>query len=161
MRKLIMMASLALITTPALAQTPDDIVDLLGTRAPGAESQMQARGYVDASGNNTWWNEKTGVCVKVHVSQGRYKTIDILPDADCGVKAMEESDTASPREASQAAMDACMDAADEYQNEETGTSVVKHAKRSGENWVLTMNTLGRTSHCTVTQAGNVIAMDPP
>lgn len=159
--KLIVTAGLALMAAPAFAEPPDDIVDLLGARAPGAENQMQVRGYVDVGGNNTWWNEKTGVCVKVHVSQGRYKAIDMLPDGDCGMKAMEESDAAAPREASQAAMDACMNAADEYQKEETGTSVVKHAKRSGENWVLIMDTLGHTSHCTVTQAGNVIAMDPP
>ena len=79
--KLIIPAGLALLASPALADTPDDIVDLLGARAPGAETQMLARGYADVGGNNIWWNAKTGVCVKVHVSQGRYKTIDMLPDA--------------------------------------------------------------------------------
>lgn len=152
---------LALLALPARADPPDDIADLLGARAPGAESQMQARGYVDAQGNNTWWKQATGVCVKVHVSQGRYKTIDMASAADCGVQAAEESDAASPREASQAAMDACMNAADALQNEEPGSSVVKQARRSGAHWVLTMRTGSNTSYCTVTQAGQVIAMDPP
>ncbi len=157
MRKSIFAAAVALISLPALADAPDDIIDLLGARAPGAETQMQARGYVDVK-NNTWWNDKTSVCVKVHVSQGHYSTIDEVGDGDCG-KTGEAS--AGGSEPSKAAFDACMNSADAYQNEETGTSVVKHAKRSGANWVLTMNTLGHTSHCTVTQAGEVITMDPP
>jgi hypothetical protein len=123
--KLIIPTGLALLASPALADTPDDIVDLLGARAPGAETQMQTRGYADVGGNNIWWNAKTGVCVKVHVSQGRYKTIDMLPDGDCGMKAMEESDAAAPGEPSKAAVDACMNSADEYQEEPDGSSVMK------------------------------------
>ena len=160
MRKPIAAAVLALIALPALADPPDDIIDLLGARAPGAETQMQARGYVDIK-NNTWWNDKTGICVKVHVSQGRYSTIDMLPSVDCGKLAGGSGASGLPHEPSKAAMDACMNSADEYQSEEVGTSVVKHVGRSGENWVLTMDTLGHTSHCTVTQSGEIIAMDPP
>ncbi len=160
-RKWTVAALLTLIALPALADPPDDVVDLLGARAPGAESEMQARGYADAGGNNMWWNAKTGVCAKVHVSQGRYQTIDMVTPADCGMKALEESDAKGAAEPSQAAMDACMNSADQYQNEESGTSTVKRFKRSGENWVVTLDTLGRTTHCTVTQAGAVIAMDPP
>lgn len=156
--KLIIPVGLALSASPALADTPDDIVGLLGARAPGAETQMQARGYADIGGNNTWWNAGTGVCVKVHVSQGRYRTIDMLPDRNCGMKAMEESEAAAPREPSQRAADACMNSADAYQEEPDGSSVVKHAKRSGANWVLTMDTGGDTSHCTVTDAGDIIGM---
>jgi hypothetical protein len=73
----------------------------------------------------------------------------------------EENTGGSPHEPSQAAMDACMNSADEYQEEAVGTSVVKHIRRSGENWVLTMDTAGNASHCTVTQAGEVVKMDPP
>ncbi len=161
MRKTILAASLAAMAAPAFADPPDDIVDLLGAHAPGAESQMQARGYVDAAGNNIWWNQKTGVCAKVHVSQGRYQTIDVVTAADCGIDAFGESEEAAPREPSQAAMDACMNAADELQQEETGTSIVTAKRHSGENWLLTLKTLGHTSHCTVTQSGDVIQMDPP
>ena len=158
MRKLTIATALTLVALPALADTPDDIVDLLGARAPGAETQMLARGYVDIRGNNIWWNGETSVCVKVHVSQGRYTGIDEVGDADCG-KFDEQS--AGGSEPSKAAMDACMNSADEYQSEEPGTSVVKATKRSGANWVLRMDTLGHTSHCTVTQSGNVIGMTPP
>lgn len=161
MRKPMLATVLLLAATPAMAEPPDDIVDLLGARAPGAESQMQARGYADVGGNNTWWNAATGVCVKVHISQGRYQTIDMLSPGGCGMKAAEQSEGASPHEPSRAAMDACMDSADEYQEEEIGTSVVKGARRSGENWVLTMDTAGHISHCTVTQSGQIIGMDPP
>jgi hypothetical protein len=161
MRTSILAAALAFLALPALADTPDDIVDLLGARAPGAETQMQARGYADVGGNNTWWNATTGVCVKVHVSQGRYRTIDMAPAADCGMKALEESDAASPREPSRAAIDACMNSADALQEEAVGSSVMRHARRSGANWVLTMDTGGHASRCTVTQAGDVIGMDPP
>jgi hypothetical protein len=161
MRKTIAATVLALIALPAFADTPDDIVDLLGARAPGAETQMQARGYVDVKGNNVWWNQQTGVCVRVHVSQGRYKTIDMLSPIDCGGKAFGESEGAASREPSQAAMDSCMNAADAYDEEETGASTVRSFRRSGEDWVLTMKTPGNTVHCTVTQAGQVVSMDPP
>jgi hypothetical protein len=155
MRKSIIAAGFVLLALPALADTPDDIVDLLGARAPGAETQMQARGYVDIK-NNIWWNDKTDVCVKVHVSNGHYTGIDEVSDADCG-KFGESG--ASGSEPSKAAMDACMNGADELQEEAVGTSIVKHAKRSGANWVLTMSTGGDTSRCTVTQSGDVISMD--
>jgi hypothetical protein len=158
MRKSIVAAVLVLMALPARAEPPDDIIDLLGARAPGAESRMLARGYVDVGGNNIWWNGKTSVCVKVHVSQGRYAGIDEVADGDCG-KFDEQS--AGGSEPSKAAMDACMNSADEYQSEEPGTSAVRGARRSGANWRLTMNTLGRTTHCTVTQSGEIIGMDPP
>lgn len=156
MRRPIIIAGFVLIALPALADAPEDIVDLLGARAPGAENQMQARGYVDARGNNVWWNQKTGVCAKVHVSQGRYQTIEMVAPIDCGINAFGESEEAAPRSPSQAAMDACMNAADALQEEETGASRPGHVARSGENWVITMHTLGNTSHCTVTQAGDIL-----
>jgi len=153
--KPIIAAAFALFALPALADTPDDIVDLLGARAPGAETQMQARGYADVN-NNTWWNDKTGVCVKVHVSNGHYTGLDEVSDADCG----KFGEAGAGSEPSKAAMDACMNSADELQQEAVGTSIVKHAKRSRDNWVLTMSTGGDTSHCTVTQSGEVISIDP-
>jgi hypothetical protein len=154
-RRSIIAAGFVLAALPAWADTPDDIVDLLGARAPGAETQMQARGYADVN-NNTWWNAKTAVCVKVHVSNGRYATIDEVSDADCG----KFAETSAGSEPSKAAMDACMNSADELQEEAAGSSIVKRVKRSGANWVLTLSTGGDTSHCTVTQSGEVISMDP-
>lgn len=66
------------------AKSPDDVADLVGARAPGAESEMQSRGYVDVGGNNTWWNADTKVCVRVHVSQGRYSAISQIKASACG-----------------------------------------------------------------------------
>jgi len=156
MRRSTIAAALVLMALPALADTPDDIVDLLGARAPGAETEMQARGYVDVR-NNTWWNGRTDVCVKVRVSNGRYAAIDAVSDGDCGRSGEAEAGGSEP---SKAAMDACMNSADEYQEEAVGTSVVKHARRSGANWVLTMSTGGDISHCTVTQSGEIVSMGP-
>ena len=49
-------------TTVALAKPPADVADLVGARAPGAEIEMQNRGYVDVR-NNNWWNDGTKTCV--------------------------------------------------------------------------------------------------
>ena len=49
-------------TTAALAKPPADVADLVGARAPGAEFEMQNRGYVDVR-NNTWWNDGAKTCV--------------------------------------------------------------------------------------------------
>ena len=154
MRKLIIAGGLMLFTLPALADTPDDVVDLLGARAAGAETQMQKRGYADVK-DNTWWNGKTSVCVKVQMSNGRYVRIDEVSDGDCG-KFDEASGGSEP---SKAAMDACMNSADDLQGEEPGSSMVKRFRRSGANWLLTLSTGGNTSHCTVTQSGDVISID--
>lgn len=75
---------LAAYAAPALANTPPELVDLVGSRAPGAEQEMQARGWVDVGGNNTWWSEASGTCVKVHVSQGNYSRIDRVTHSVCG-----------------------------------------------------------------------------
>ncbi|MET0443524.1 MAG: hypothetical protein ABW151_03005 [Pseudorhodoplanes sp.] len=160
MRQLILATVFALTAMPALADPPEDVVDLIGARAPGAEAQMQARGYVDAQGNNVWWNQKTGICAKVQVSGGHYRTIDMVDPIDCGIKALGESEEAAPRAPSQAAVDACMNAADALFEEEAGASRLHgRPERSGENWVITLRTEGETSRCTVTQAGSVVSMD--
>lgn len=80
--KAIAIALLAL-TNSVFANAPADIADLIGARAPGAESEMQNRGYVDVN-NNTWWNEATKVCVRVHVSQGHYAGITQVKASACG-----------------------------------------------------------------------------
>ena len=72
------------LTAPAFAKSPADIADLVGARAPGAESEMQTRGYQDVGGNNTWWNVNTRVCVRVHVSQGHYQAISQIKASACG-----------------------------------------------------------------------------
>lgn len=83
-KTLICLAASLTFTTSTFAKSPSDVADLVGARAPGAESEMQARGYVDVGGNNTWWNAGTKVCVRVHVSQGKYSGISQIKAAACG-----------------------------------------------------------------------------
>ncbi|QJP16770.1 hypothetical protein G3545_25890 [Starkeya sp. ORNL1] len=92
-------AALLTITSVVHAKTPGDVADLVGSRAPGAESQMQARGYVDVK-NNTWWNASTNTCVRVHVSQGNYAGISQVKASTCGQGA--GGATACPPDLSQA-----------------------------------------------------------
>ncbi len=157
--KLVVIAGLAFFALPALAEPPDDILGLLGAPVSSAEGKMQAKGYAEAGGTH-WWNSKTGVCVTVGVANGHFRTIDTVAALDCGIKAMEQSGGGSASEPSKAAMDACMDSADNDLEEAIGTSVIRHSKRDGENWLITLNTDGHTSYCTVTEAGDVIQMEP-
>lgn len=151
-------AILCLSSIPAIAAAPGDIADLVGARAAGAESEMQARGYEDAGGNNTWWNAEKRTCVKVRVSNGRYSSIDSLSASACNQSAA----TSAPASGNvpQSALAACSSRADAYQNARKGTSVVNGAQRAGPNWVLTMATGTYSSKCTVTGSGRVISMDP-
>ncbi|WDZ78855.1 hypothetical protein PWG15_10340 [Ensifer adhaerens] len=102
MRFRLAITAAALISLPAaaLAKSPADIADLVGARAPGAESEMQSRGYVDVGGNNTWWNAGTKVCVRVHVSQGHYSAISQIKPSACGQQGGRT--TACPPDLSQA-----------------------------------------------------------
>ncbi len=157
--KRVVIAGLLLAALPAMAEPPDDIVGLLGASVPSAELKMQQHGYAQAGGTH-WWNAKTGVCVTVGVANGHFSTIDTVAARDCGLKAVGESGAASARQPSREAMDACMDSADQMMEEPDGTSTVKHYEHSGENWVMTMHTAGQMSHCTVTQAGQIVTMTP-
>lgn len=76
---------------PALAQaTPSDVSDLVGARAAGGESELTARGYVNAGGRTGddrkwtyWWNARRGACLSVATVEGRYDSIVSTPSADC------------------------------------------------------------------------------
>lgn len=73
--------------TPVYAKTPGSLSDLVGARAPGAESEMQDRGYrmeTFKSGGQYWWNGDSDTCVRVVVSQGRYASVDKTDASDCG-----------------------------------------------------------------------------
>lgn len=72
---------------PAYAKTPGSLSDLVGARAPGAESEMQNRGYKMENfkgGGQYWWNGDSDTCVRVVVSQGRYSSVDKTDASDCG-----------------------------------------------------------------------------
>ncbi len=168
MRNLIFATCLALTAaSPALAKAPADIADLVGARAAGAESEMQARGYENVK-NNIWLNAATGTCVKVSVSQGKYKAIAQQKASVCGQSgAMKAKDAGSAStgdasgEVPEAALNACMKRADDFQNAAVGTSMARGAQRSGANWVLKMDTGAEgKSTCTVTGSGQVVSIDP-
>lgn len=75
----------------AMAQdTPSDVRDLVGARAAGGETQLQARGYVNTGGQTGddrkwtyWWNERRGACLSVATVNGRYDSIVSTPAPDC------------------------------------------------------------------------------
>lgn len=76
--------------TAAFAQTPSDIRDLVGARAAGGETQLQARGYANVGGETGddrtwtyWWNARTQTCVTVSTVNGRYDAITTSPAPDC------------------------------------------------------------------------------
>ena len=140
----------------AFAAAPSDVADLVGTRATDAVSKMQARGYRHVR-SSTWWNAKTGTCVDVRVSFGRYSRIDQLKPSACG-----QTSLASPPDLSKVparALSACSRRADRYRSARGGASVVKAAKRTGPTWLLTMATRHYILKCTVTASGRVIRMD--
>lgn len=87
--------TLVLAGQAASAQTPSGLADLVGSRAPGAETQMKARGYDllntqkgDDRSYTTWWNGNKRQCVTVATMNGRYDSITETLPADCGHSAV-------------------------------------------------------------------------
>lgn len=153
---------LSVMAVAASAKSPDDITDLVGARAAGAESQIQARGYENIK-KNIWWNENTNTCVKVRVSNGRYASIDGLKAQDCGKVASKNNKEVKITPAfsiANTAVTACMKSADAFQNVSAGTSVVDEVVRSGSSWLLTMASSTYRSKCTVTGSGKVLSIEP-
>ncbi len=81
---------LCLATVTAYAQPPADVEDLVGARAAGGETQMQARGYSFVRVNTVrdqkwsfWWNERTQQCASISTMDGRYAAINKVPAANC------------------------------------------------------------------------------
>lgn len=74
-------------SAPAFARPPSDVSDLVGSRAPGGETQMQSRGYTMAKfkgGAQYWWNSGTRTCARIVVANGRYASVDKTDASDCG-----------------------------------------------------------------------------
>lgn len=76
---------LAALAAPALAHPPAELADYVGARAGQAEGGLNALGYRNIKGSY-WLNSAEGVCVHMPVSQGRFKSVDIVKPALCGVK---------------------------------------------------------------------------
>ncbi|MES1985930.1 MAG: hypothetical protein V4461_13355 [Pseudomonadota bacterium] len=88
------LAAMAASSSAVQAQTPGDIRDLVGARAAGAETAMQARGYMfvktrtgDDRKYSYWWNTRTRQCVTVATMDGRYDSITTSPAPDCNQRA--------------------------------------------------------------------------
>ncbi len=95
-------AALAAIAGSAQAQTPADLRDLIGARAAGAETAIEARGYAfvktqtgDDRKYSTWWNARSRQCVTVATMDGRYASITATPAPDCNQKASARDDDGS------------------------------------------------------------------
>jgi hypothetical protein len=81
----------ALLAGEVAAQTtPSDVRDLVGARGSSGESELAARGYVNAGGQTGddrkwtyWWNDRRGVCLSVATVNGRYDSIVSTPAPDC------------------------------------------------------------------------------
>lgn len=83
-------ALLALACGVSYAQTPPDVEDLVGARAAGGETQLQARGYVFVRANRVrdqswtfWWSDVQKACVAVATSDGRYASLQRVPVQNC------------------------------------------------------------------------------
>lgn len=95
---------------PASAQAVADLADLVGARAAGAETQMEARGYRATGGSTVrdtrftfWWNERKRACVSVSTVDGRYASIQPVPPGNCDAR---PTDDGNDRDASPARDDA-------------------------------------------------------
>ena len=68
----------------------DDLQDLIGARGRDGEYQMQHRGYThvrtdksDDSAYSFWTDNRSGRCVQVRTTDGRYASIVYAPSTDC------------------------------------------------------------------------------
>ncbi|MCW1431807.1 hypothetical protein [Novosphingobium sp. JCM 18896] len=89
-RRLAIVGAALSLAGPALAQSVPELTDLVGARAAGGETQLEARGYVFVTTNTVrdtkwsfWWKERTRQCVQVATSNGRYDAIQSVPEANC------------------------------------------------------------------------------
>ncbi|HEX8058053.1 MAG TPA: hypothetical protein VF481_15420 [Novosphingobium sp.] len=79
-------SALALMPLAQAHAQPRDVGDLQGARAPGAEMEMQRRGYQDTgmrSGTQYWWNASTKTCAGIVVANGRYASVSSASASDC------------------------------------------------------------------------------
>jgi hypothetical protein len=72
------------------AQTPGDVGDLVGARAAGGETQLEARGYRFVRTNTVrdqkwsfWWSDIQRQCISVTTDNGRYAAISQVPGQNC------------------------------------------------------------------------------
>lgn len=74
-------------------QTPNELADLVGARAAGAERDLESRGYVNHHGAKSgdasytyWWSSARKHCVRVRTADGRYEQVAQVSNSDCNQK---------------------------------------------------------------------------
>jgi hypothetical protein len=84
----------AVIGTAVIAQPTSGLADLVGARAAGGETQLEARGYSFVTTNivrdtkwSYWYNQRLRQCAQVATSDGRYAAINAVPEENCRVTA--------------------------------------------------------------------------
>lgn len=83
--------ALAVNGSPALAQTADELKDLVGVKGASAEAELERRGYthIDTSKARDaayayWWSNQKSRCVRVTTRDGRYQALVDVDASDCG-----------------------------------------------------------------------------
>ncbi len=76
--------------TASTGETVPALKDLVGARAGQAEAEIRERGYVWRNGNqqadsaySNWTESRTGNCVAIRTTNGRYASIVYAPTFDC------------------------------------------------------------------------------
>lgn len=94
-RHLIISVAFGALLLPAavLAQGAGNLSSLVGARAAGGETQLEAQGYVhvrtqkgDDRAWSYWWQSQRHECISVAVVEGRFDSITSTPSADCNQK---------------------------------------------------------------------------
>lgn len=83
--------ALSLPSLPAWAGPADDLRDLVGARAAGAEADLERRGYTHIDTHKDreaaygyWWSNDRRSCVRVTTRDGRYAALADVDASDCG-----------------------------------------------------------------------------
>jgi len=170
------------------AHPPAELQNFVGAKGGQAEMGLQNLGYVSKRVKGLtsfWWKAGSSTCVKIVTSNGRYKSIDIVGAAKCGMSASagtgpgagcpsdvseanrylypdcDKPSAGSSGDVPNAALAACRASADSFQGVTAGTSSVEGAAKAGSAWVLKMSSGGTyKSTCKVTPSGQVLSMSP-
>ncbi|MDQ2139916.1 hypothetical protein RBI14_17285 [Alcaligenaceae bacterium B3P038] len=81
---------LAVAATTVQAEPAPDLADLIGAKGAGGEVQMQARAYQQVRATRVrdqswtfWWSDVQRACVGIATDNGRYASIERIPEQNC------------------------------------------------------------------------------
>jgi hypothetical protein len=113
----LMIVTMAVPTAGAMAQTPPDVADLVGARAAGGETQLEARGYRFVTTNvvrdtkwSFWWSDRQRQCISVATADGRYNAIGTVPATNCNASDARTMDRPFARSTSERVSLVCIGA---------------------------------------------------